>query len=721
MKLKIDYYRTKWNGSSFGAVLRHHPRRTEWALVSLFFAALAALFMGPILWHFTSAVHGFWGDGTGGLIWLNSLHLGPFGGASNAIIYPYGDNLFKPEFITAALFVLPFWLLTQVMGAVAAWNTIIFASFWLCGVSMYYLAKRISRSRLAALWAGVAFAYLPMHQYKAFGHIAYVMTFVFVLVFWHVLNFMEKPGKKQAIFLGLAFAAPFYIDGYYVLFSLLVVGIPLVYMLVRSFWTLNKKTAAEFKQFLLSLVIFIGTSSVALLPVIYTKLVYGAQIASNLAMARGDFMSNVMVYTARWYEFLVPIETHPVFGHWVTAFRLTHSHGSNTSEDTLYVGFAVLSLAAWTGYYIWKQRNAKKLRELPARRQTLLVLALIAFIAFLISLPPYVHLMGHRLPLPSGVISVFVQYWRVYARLVLVIQMMLVLIGAVGLAILLKRARSRTMAIGITMVLIVVTLFEYLSFNPFHRQDIWYYSKLSSANQWLIRHKEIKVIAVYPLVDQPDGLASLYTTEQRVNGKKMINSGTVSTKNTRLRASITGLNDPQTLGVLKALGAQIVMTHEIPNDRAVPGLTLAYGANEAPAGYAADVDLFRIADNVPAATYALLADEGFKDVRETTLKTRYYLNGSAAGASLKIMAMPGVKEQLQALHHVAFDLQTTDSYEANDVVVVQGSKVIDVFHLDPNQTTTKGYDVQESLPVRLVPVGTVKPSSFYLQNLRVEN
>lgn len=676
--------------------------------------------MGPILFHFTNAVHGFWGDGTGGLIWFNSLGNPPFGGSTNAIIYPYGDNLFRPDMITAALWVVPYWLIAKVIGGVAAWNFIIFASFWLCGVSMYYLVKRLTSNRMAAVWAGVAFAYMPMHQYKAFGHIAYVLTFVFVFVFWQVLNFMRRPDKKNALLLGIAFAAPFYIDGYYVLFSLIIVSVPLLYMVVRYCWQLNKKTVDAFRAFALSIGVFLATSFVLLLPIAALKVLYGAQISSGLALARGDFMSNVIVYTARWYDFVIPIETHPVFGGWATAFRTAHNHGSNTSEQTLYIGFVVLGLVAWTVYYYWKRRaDAAFKKATPVTPETIVVMLLVAAVAFLITLPPYFHLFGHRVPMPSGVISVLVQYWRVYARLILIIQMLLVLVAAVGLSILLNKVRRRAVLWGIIVLLIMTSYFEYLSFNPFHRQDIWYYGKLSSSDRWLAQQHDIKVIAVYPLVDQPDGLAALYTTEQTVNGKKMINSGTITTKEARLRASISGLNDPQTLGALKALGAQAVMTHEIGNDRTVPGLVFAYGANEAPAGYAADVDVFRISAAVATAKYALVADTGFKDMRMADLTTRHYLNPAGA-AELRIEALPGVPTAANAVRHIQLTLQATDMYAGNDITVMQGNKVLDVLHMAAGQQMTVSYDVAEGVPVRLVAAGQLKEDTLYIGKLSAE-
>jgi hypothetical protein len=720
MKQTVSRYVEKLKESSVYKLARQHPRRAEFIAVSLFFGALAALFMGPILFHFASAVHGFWGDGTGGLIWFNSLDKAPFGGPTNDIVYPYGDNLFRPDMITAAMWVVPYWIIAKVVGGVAAWNLIILVSFWLCGVSMYYLVKRLAGNRKAALWAGVAFAYMPMHQYKAFGHIAYVLTFVFVFVFWHVLNFMQKPTKKNAVRLGLAFSIPFYIDGYYVLFSLILVGVPLAYLVVRWVWRLNKKTVDEFKSFVVATSVFVATSLVMLIPIIACKILYGAQISAGLALARGDFMSNVIVYTARWYDFIIPIETHPVFGSWATAFRTGHNHGSNTSEHTLYIGFIVLGLAAWTAYYFWKRRTDTALKKTtPVKPETVLLILLVTFIAFLITLPPYFHLFGHRIPMPSGVISVLAQYWRVYARLILIIQMLLVVVAAFGLAILLGRVRRRAAAWGLVAALIVLTFFEYLSFNPFHRQDIWYYDKLSSSTRWLAQQDDIKVIAVYPLVDQPDGLAALYTTEQPVHGKKMINSGTITTKGARLRASISGLNDPQTVAVLKALGAQAVMTHEIGNDRSVSGLKFAYGANEAPAGYAADVDVFRIADTVAPVQYALIADTGFKDMRMVDLTTRHYLNNSGI-AELRIERMPGITENPDATRQVTFTLQTTDTYAGNDLVVMQDNKVLDTLHLAAGQQATYTYEMREGSTLRIVAAGQLKDDSVYIGKLSAQ-
>lgn len=702
------------------ALAKLHPRRTEALAVAIFFGLLAALFMGPILLHFGSAVHGFWGDGTGGIIWLNELKLPVFGGPTDAVIFPYGDNLFRPDFITGAAFVVPFWILANIFGAVAAWNLIVFGAFWLCGVSMYYLVKRLTASPLAALWAGVAFAYMPMHQYKAFGHIAYLLVFVFVFILWQLLNFLTNPSKKNAVLLGLISALSFYVDGYYVLFTLVLVGVPLLYTLGRALWRLSRKTAEDCKRLLLSLAVFAGTGVAALMPIIYFKLAYGAQIAAGLAMARGDFMSNVEVYTARWYDFVLPIETHPIFGAWVTSFRATHNHGSNTSEHTLYLGFVLLALVAWTAYFFWKHRADKKIKEVLVTRQTMIVLALVAIVALAISLQPFVHIFGFRIPMPSRILSEFVQYWRVYARLILIIDLVLVVIASVGLAVLIKRFKSRSAAVAVVAILIVVTVFEYLSFNPFKRQDIWYYNRLSSANQWLAQQKDVQVIAVYPLVDQPNGLASLYTTEQGIHDKKMINSGTISAKKTRLRAAIGGLNDPQTLPVLKALGVQAVMTHEINNDTQVSGLELLHQANDAPAGYAADVGIYKIAPSVIKARYALVPETGVKDVVGTNLRTKHFINSEGV-VRLQVEAMPGVKDADTTKRTVSFVLGTTSAYKDNDVIITQGNTIVDAIHVDAKETKTKEYVIDTAKPLQLTVIGAFEKDSIFMQDLYVKN
>ncbi|HSX33074.1 MAG TPA: hypothetical protein VLF91_01930 [Candidatus Saccharimonadales bacterium] len=719
MKQRVNDLVARLRGSHFGKLAQRHPRRTEFLLANLVFGGLAALFMGPILFHFGSAVHGFWGDGTGGLIWLNTLHLGPFGGTTNTVLYPYGDNLFRPDLITASLLVLPFWLLSHIFGAVAAWNCIIFAAFWLCGISMYYLVKRLTRSSMAALWAGVAFAYLPMHQYKAFGHIAYELMFIFVFVLWQLLRFIELPSKKRAVGLGLLFALPFYVDGYYVLFALILVGVPLLCLSAKYIWQVSKTNLAQTKRFFVSLGVFLLTGFVALLPIVYVQLVYGAQIASSLSLARGDFMANVYAYTARWYDYLLPIETHPVFGKAVVAFRAIHHHDSNTSEQTLYLGVVLIALTLWTLYYFWKRRKAAKMNETPVSRQTIWLLTVVAVVAFAITLPPAFHLLGHRVPLPSGVISKFVQFWRVYARLVLLIDLVLVVVAATGLAVLLKRIRRPVLAWGLTALLIVATLFEYLSFNPFHRQDIWYYGKLSAADRWLAAQQDIKVIAVYPLVDEPNGLASLYTTEQQINHKKMINSGTVTTKGAPLRVSISGLADPQTLPVLKALGAQAIMTHEIPGDQSVAGLHLLYGANEAPAGYAADVDVFGIDQSIPAAKYALVPASGLANVPQNDL-TEHYVFGTDGQASLQVVALPGVSVAPGDMRTIQFAMHATNAYAGCDVVVSQGDKVMDVIHLAAGQTMSEQYSVATGQDVQLRVVGSLAPSSLYLTSFTAD-
>jgi len=699
----------------FGRWMNRNPRKSEFIAVALFFGALAALFMGPILWNFNSAVHGFWGDGTGGIIWMQSLGLPPFGGMTDMANYPIGDDLFKPELVTSALYVVPFWILTKLFGAVAAWNTIVFVSFWLCGVSMYYLAKKVARSRLAAIWAGVAFAYLPMHQYKAFGHIAYVITFIFVFVLWQLLNFINNPTKRNAIFLGLLFAAQFYMDGYFVLFGLLLVGVPLVFVLVKYIWQLTRDTVEEFKRFLVGCMVFVGTAVAALLPIVYVKLVYGARIASSLAMSRGDFMANVKVYTARLYDFILPIETHPVVGGLVREIREVYNHDSNPSEYTLYLGVVLLGLVVWTVYYFFFRKDSKKDPALSLKRNTIIILLVTATVAFLISLPPFITVFGHRIPMPSGVISVLVQYWRVYARLVFIIDLLLVLVAAIGLAVWLTRTKKRQTRVLIVAILVFVTFFEYLSFNPFHRQDIWYYSRLSSTNQWLSQQEDIQVIAIYPLVDQPHPLASLYTTEQQVHGKKIINSGAVTQRGSRLRASIAGLNDPQTGAVLKALGAQAVMTHEVRGDHNVSWLELAYSAHETPVGYSADVELYRISDSVVPAEYALVADTGFTDIVTADLRSHHYINVQE-NAVLQVVALSPFADHQKVA--ISFSLISVNDLPSQDVIISQGSKVLDIVKVGEGDAHQLYYVVDPIQPITIAPVGGVpKSESLYIANL----
>ncbi|HSX36470.1 MAG TPA: hypothetical protein VLH84_06075 [Patescibacteria group bacterium] len=716
MKQQITYYTEKLTKSKMAALLKRHPRRSEFAVVSLFFGALAALFMGPILFHFGSAVHGFWGDGTGGLIWLGTLHLGPFGGTTHAVLYPYGENLFRPDLVTSFFLVVPFWVFTKIMGAVAAWNFMVLVSFYLCGVGMYYLAKRVTHSRQAALWAGVAFAYLPMHQYKAFGQIGYVMTFVFVYVLWQLINFWERPTRKHALLLGLATAVPFYVDGYYVLFTMILVGPPLVFLMGKGLWQLSKQTAAEFKALLINLSLLLGTTVVLLLPIIYVKLVYGAQIAAELALARGDFIGNVIAYTARWYDYVLPILTHPVFGAWVTNFRATHTHGSNPSEYTMYLGLVLVGLVIYTMYYFWKRRGVKKLKETRVNKLTIGILLLIAGVAFVMTLPPYVRLHGHRLPLPTGVLSKLVQYWRVYSRLVLLIDVVLLPVAATGLAILLKSVHGRAKQWGLLALVIFVTLFEYLSFNPFHRHDIWYYGNLSSANTWLAQQRDVSVIADYPLVDEPAGEASLYTTEQQVNHKQMINAGSITAVGAPLRASIMGLNDPQTLPVLKALGVQAIMTHEIPNDVGTPGLVLAYSASVGDAGYAHDVNVFKIAGDIPAAKYALVAQAGFTSLPQPNLTTNFAFDTSGLGL-LRVLPMPGVSDQQGSLKTISFVITSLPTFAGNDIVLSQSGHVIDTIHLTPGQQLAAIYNVNSSDDVRMQIIGSTPSGSVYITGL----
>lgn len=669
-------------------IKRHFTAR--FLLVNLFFVALAAIFMGPILLNLTTSAHGAIST-SNGLLWLQSLQGAPFGSLTTSVNFPFGEDLFKPEFITSALVIAPFWVFTKLFGAVAAWNIIIFTSVWASGISMYYFVRKLTQNPMAALWAGAAFAYLPFHQYKTSGYIIYAFSFVLVWLAWALLNFIKDQTKKNAILLALICAATFYIDRYYVLFALLMVGVPMILFGLRSVVTITARKIDALKNLIRKSLLFLASLTALLLPLIGAKLFYNVNLYADSA-APG------VVVASNWLDYILPAASHPVFGQLVSGLR-----GGSVSY-VMYLGIVLVVAALWALFYLWNQAESKQEMQQKFAAKWLLAAGLGAF---LLTMPQVIYLLSYSIPLPSVWISWVAHYWPLYMHAMLIVGLVLVVIAAMGIASGLARVKKQTIAWLLTAVLISVTLFEYAAFNPFNRQDIWAHSQLSNAQQWLHNQNNITVIASYPLQNESP---NLYLAEQQVNKKKLVNMSGLGEKN-KLHGSIAGLRDAQALSVLKALGVHAIVTHDVAEDRAIKDLKLARSGDKG-------TDIFRISDSITPAKYALVADGGVRSFVKD--QKSIHAVGANGVATLNVVALPGTLTEPTRVN-AAFELRMADNFKAGDVIISQGGYILDLLHVSPKERLKLEYaSLISNLPIVVHVVGVNgQADQAFLQDLRI--
>lgn len=568
-------------------------------IATVLYLVVAVLFMRPAMSHCRSTIMGQPGDSTAGAIWFNwnYLRLGvtPFAAHTPLVAAPGTAVLWRPLFITALVWILPMWALTHAVGPVCAWNLGLLAGFVLDGLAMYGLARWLTRRPVVALVAGYAYAFTPYHIEKSYGHIAYLHTWIFPILIWAVLALMKRPSLRQSLACASALAIAFYTDGYFILLA------PVTILVFAAIWILRDvRSRAFIRQRFQWLALTATLTAVLALPVLLTFATNRSQISSDLTRTSGDLAN----YGARWFEYLFPAHTHPIFGPLVRGFETHHLHNSNFSEQTLYVGWTVVILAVISVGGALARRSDAHAPTWAVK--SVLPLATLAVVAAVFSAPPRIG----PFRMPSTFVYRAIPFWRVYARFFIVVDAALVALAAIGLAWLegLNRRRS-----WLPLVALPIIAFDLLATSP--QLSFSYTRDSPEAYRWLATVRGNPIVAEYPLVPEPFPDAITYLTYQPLHGKRVMNGATPGTLRSELERGLFGLTDPQTLPALRALGVEYVIVH---SDFYVPRLAEPPPASLTEVHASGPIRIFRL-DAGDRAEQALTVGEGFGQAEPTSL------------------------------------------------------------------------------------------------------
>jgi hypothetical protein len=212
-------------------------RARQHAAAALIFIALSVLMTWPLAPNLTSAVSDP-GDpyiNTWILDWdwyatfhqpLRLFHANTFHPAKYSLAY--SENLYG-----LAVFLFP--LRAAGIGPLTAYNIAMLAGFAFCGFAAYLLALRLTGSWLAAMAAGVFYAFVPF-RIVHLAHLQHVWGGWLPLLLLTLLRYAERPTRKRAV----AFAAVFVLNGltniHYLLFGAFATGITALFLLPREKW-----------------------------------------------------------------------------------------------------------------------------------------------------------------------------------------------------------------------------------------------------------------------------------------------------------------------------------------------------------------------------------------------------------------------------------------------------------------------------------------------------
>lgn len=142
------------------------------------------------------------------------------------IFYPWkgamglSDNFLLPGLIAKIL-------LPVIDNESFIYNLIFVGALILNGVFTYFLAKKITNSTSAALFAGFVFMCFPYFKFHR-GHPQLAFAFWIPLTLLSTINFIEKRDYKSATLIGMAVSGAFFTAVYYAMYSYLLAAVTLL-------------------------------------------------------------------------------------------------------------------------------------------------------------------------------------------------------------------------------------------------------------------------------------------------------------------------------------------------------------------------------------------------------------------------------------------------------------------------------------------------------------
>ena len=595
----------------------------QWLVAAIVFFLLSWFFMGNAITNCSTTTTALGSDSTGGLAWsqwadgndLTWEH-------THKSNYPDGEDLTKPQSITSTAFLSIYKVLASLSTPICGLNLIVLLGYMSTALLMFGLVKWLLGRPEIAFFAGFAAAFVPFHTLKAQSHVNYIYGSIFIAIIWAYLWFLSKPGYKRAILPMLATAFGFYFDGYFIFIGAILLGALLSSSFVFDFFRvlfdrkhsrkIFRTALTRLKYLLPALIVFV----LLLLPILATYKNSGQAIEQSLAAVRSDIRVETQIYGVRPIEFILPSANNHFVPSKYPAYRATKLHASNYSESTLYMGFTVILLAAIGVLALfWKKTRQSTFKELPY--PLLMFTIVLAFLGcFVMSLPAVVTILGHNITTP---ISEFVKLsanWRVLSRLFLAMDPLVIIAAALGLYMVTKRL-PRRFQLAVAALCCVVLFMEYLPSPANSTGDL--YKDAPPIYKRIASDKQVKLIAEYPLADFK------YTPEiftfQPIHNKTLLNAAADGSISLGPRdASIAGLNDPQTLGSLKQLRVDLVLTHGFSSNN--PGLrTYFYKPNRVADGsinVASSIYSYTIKDSVSARPYTLVIEKGYESLSVDT-------------------------------------------------------------------------------------------------------
>jgi hypothetical protein len=473
--------------------------------------------------------------------------------------------------------------LTVVVNETVAYNILLLLSYLTAAIACYFLVRYLTGSRSAAAVSGLIFAFCPYMLVQGKEHLSLVLTLwipVFVLL---LIKAWRRRTAASIAACGLSFVVLALFNFQYGLFSgIFAVTFLLVTWVAGRPWRRLRQSSSNFAPVVavVAAVVILSATVVLLL----ARGVFGTR----------NFMSSLYLYSARPWDYFIPHAEGVLFGGITTRFVTAHLHGGFLVENSLFLGYVPLLLAAVgaVGVLARGRRGGgaveagagtgalngppaggalaegggeagspaeRPVEGSPGQSETRRFVwgfVIAGAVAFLFSMPPTASVLGVKLYFPSYFLFKILPQFRAYARFGMIVVMCVAVLAGYGIALLEKANVFGKLKVAAVALLMGLILLEFTIVPPFYSLDT---SATTDYYRWLKSRPGQPAAAIYPMFVQGDFKNYEYFFQQRIHQKKLVNGAGENTDAETYRQSILGLYEPQTPSLLKTLGTKYVM------------------------------------------------------------------------------------------------------------------------------------------------------------------
>ncbi|MBI2684068.1 MAG: hypothetical protein HYX33_01545 [Actinobacteria bacterium] len=503
---------TQWRG--WVGPLGRRAVRLEVAIVLVAYFLLAAAITWPVLAHPNSLIPAgsAGGDPLGYLwdIWSRNRDGLDISGiqTQTGVAEPFGRPIAAGANATLLVTVGPAWVLAKFLSPVLTYNVILLLGLTLTGGSAYLMIRWLGLGRAPAAWAGIAYMLFPYELTRVASHLPLAQLWCFPLLVIAGVRWIERPGLRRAAWLAAAFALAWLTDPYYGVMATLMVFVVAIVGIARALFRAGPRSALRQCGAL-------AAPIVALVVVPLAILLATSKSGVDASFSRSRI--ELELYGARLSDYVLPISDDP----FVRGFLTDRSWLTPPGERANFLGFAVLILLAVGLAFV-----AIGWRSLSTRlRIAALVSVPIGLLSVWVSLASPYRTGGLAIPMPSSAIFDVLPYIRVYARFVVPVMTVALVIACVGLAQLMAKRTVGT-NVSIMSAVVILTGMGFLLGGPVASGVAGSVDGVPAARvpvwNWLAKDRSGAVVIETPAIAN-EANDRYYMWGQTVHGKRIAN------------------------------------------------------------------------------------------------------------------------------------------------------------------------------------------------------